>query len=202
MKKTETLKMLLKLYGVFFKIGSVTFGGGLAMLPILENEVVDKRKWATREQLTDYYAISQVTPGIIAVNVATFLGFNLAGILGGIFATLGVVSPSIIIITAISYFIENFSSIEWVQSALSGINVAVCGLLTVAVVSFVKTGMKACNVFLSIFLMLVSFFLIAFLHVPSAIVIVLGSLVGIVIHAFNHYLENKRKNKSDQGGEK
>ena len=129
MKNTKNLKLLLQLFAVFFKIGGLTFGGGMAMLPILEAEVVDRKKWTSRERLADYYAISQITPGIIAVNVATFLGYNLAGVLGGIVATLGVVTPSIIIISFIAYFIESFSHVEWVQSALCGINVAVCCLL-------------------------------------------------------------------------
>ena len=105
----EKLLELWQLYFTFFKIGAVTFGGGLAMLPILERTLIDKLKWTTKEDLMDYYAIGQVTPGIIAVNVATFIGFNKQGILGGIVATAGVISPSVIIITVIAFFLETFS---------------------------------------------------------------------------------------------
>ena len=97
-------KTLVELFFVFFKIGAVTFGGGLAMLPIIEKELVIKRNWVTKDTLLDYFAIGQATPGIIAVNVATFLGYSRAGILGAIVATLGVVTPSIIIISIIAKF--------------------------------------------------------------------------------------------------
>ena len=89
------LREILSLFVVFFKIGSVTFGGGLAMLPILERELIQKKKWITNEELIDYYAISQSTPGVIAVNVSTFVGHNRAGIPGAVAATLGVVTPSV-----------------------------------------------------------------------------------------------------------
>ena len=190
---SEILKTILKLYAVFFKIGSVMFGGGLAMLPILETELVEKRKWTTSEQLSDYFAISQVTPGVIAVNVATFLGFVQAGVLGGIFATLGVVTPSIIIISLISYFIEALSSVEWVQSALSGINVAVCCLLFSALVKFIKNGIKSCNIVLAICLMVLSFCVIVFFHVPTSLTIIVGDLLGVVIYVVKSY--KKKGNK-------
>ncbi len=192
----KKLSLCAKLFLTFFKVGAVTFGGGMAMLPILEAEVVDKKHWTTREQLSDYYAISQITPGIIAVNVATFLGFNHAGILGGIVATLGVVTPSIVIISFLSYFIGSISDIEWVQSALAGINVAVCALLTSALFKFIKTGIKACNAILAVFLMVVSFCLIAFLHISSSIVILAGGFIGVILHV----LTSHRNKKS--GGEK
>ena len=111
----EMLKKLLELYFTFFKIGSITFGGGLTMLPILERELIDSRKWITSEELLDYYAIAQSTPGIIAVNVSTFVGHKQAGIPGAFFATLGMISPSIIIITLIAEFIASFDSIPWVK---------------------------------------------------------------------------------------
>ena len=96
------MKELLKLFLAFAKIGAVTFGGGYAMLPILQRDIVAKHKWATEDELLDYFAIGQCTPGVIAVNTATFVGYKNKGILGGIFATLGVVFPSIVIITIIT----------------------------------------------------------------------------------------------------
>ena len=159
----EKLLELWQLYFTFFKIGAVTFGGGLAMLPILERTLIDKLKWTTKEDLMDYYAIGQVTPGIIAVNVATFIGFNKQGILGGIVATAGVVSPSVIIITVIAFFLETFSEIIWVQKALKGINVAVAALLTSILWKFIKGATKYWNKIIGFILVVISFVLLVFL---------------------------------------
>lgn len=184
------LKDLLDLYCVFFRIGAVTFGGGYAMLPILERELVNKRHWATTEDLMDYYAISQVTPGVIAVNVATFVGFRRKKVAGGIFATMGVVTPSVIIITIISLFISNFESILWVQKALKGINVAVAALLTYAVFNFAKRTIK---VWWSILFYALSFCAIFFLKLPSVVVIVTSALAGILIAWFSGNLKNNEE---------
>lgn len=165
------LKTLWELFSVFFKIGICTFGGGIAMLPILERELAEKRGWATSEELLDYFAIGQSTPGIIAVNVATFIGYKRAKVLGGFVATIGVVCPSVIIITIIAKFISNFSHIAWVQRALRGINVSVAALLTYAVINFAKKSVK--NV-LGVVLFLLSFVLIFVLNV-STVWIILGS---------------------------
>ena len=119
----------LDLFLTFARIGGLTFGGGYAMLPMLQKEVVEKRGWATEEELMDYYAIGQCTPGIIAVNTATFVGQNTAGITGGIIATLGVVFPSLVIITLIAAFLQNFADLPLVQNAFAGIRVCVCVLV-------------------------------------------------------------------------
>ena len=132
--------MLWQLFITFAKIGVMTFGGGMAMLPILQREVVDHKGWATEEELVDYYAISQCTPGIIAVNTATFIGRKQRGALGGIVATLGVVFPSLVIITLLAGLIENFSHLTWVENAFAGIQVCVCVLIGNAVV---KLGKKS-----------------------------------------------------------
>ena len=124
------LKELLKMFFVFFKIGFVTFGGGMAMLPILERELAQKRGWTTFEDLMDYYAIAQITPGIIAVNVATFLGYKRLGVFGGIITTLGVVFPSLIVISIVAAFLSSIEHIPEVQHALIGMNVAVAAMLT------------------------------------------------------------------------
>lgn len=132
------MNQLLDLFLTFARIGGLTFGGGYAMLPILQREVVEKRHWATEEELMDYYAIGQCTPGIIAVNTATFVGQGLAGSIGGIVATLGVVFPSLIIITVIAAFIQNFAHLAIVQTAFAGIRVCVCVLIFNAVVKLWK----------------------------------------------------------------
>lgn len=131
-------KLLGQLFLTFAKVGVMTFGGGMAMLPILQREVVEDKGWATDEELVDYFAIGQCTPGIIAVNTATFVGQKQAGILGGIAATLGIVFPSLVIITALAGVINSFSHLAWVQHAFAGIRVCVCVLIFNAVVKLWK----------------------------------------------------------------
>lgn len=167
---------LMELFLVFFKIGAVTFGGGYAMLPMLEQELAEKRSWTTKETMLDYYAIGQSTPGIIAVNVATFIGFNKAGIIGAIVSTTGIVTPSIIIITIIARFISNFSQIQWVQKALAGINVAVAALLTKSVWDFNKKAVK--NLW-GLALLLAAFVSMYFFGVSSIMVIAVSAALGI-----------------------
>lgn len=132
------MNIYLDMFLTFAQIGGLTFGGGYAMLPILQREVVEKKKWATEEELMDYFAIGQCTPGVIAVNTATFIGQKNRGILGGIIATLGVITPSFFIISLLAGVIEAFSHIMWVQYAFGGIRVCVCVLIFNAVVKLFK----------------------------------------------------------------
>lgn len=174
----DKLMVLWQLFSVMFKVGLCTFGGGIAMLPILELELVEKRKWATSEELLDWFAIGQSTPGIIAVNVATFTGYKKAGVIGGCVGTFGMVFPSVIIITIIALFIGNFAEIAWVQRALRGINVAVAAILTSAVYKFSKKSVK--NIF-GFVLLLVSFLLIYVLNVGTIWIIIGSCLTGVII---------------------
>ena len=134
------MRELWNLFITFAKVGVMTFGGGMAMLPILQREVVQNKGWATDEELTDYFAIGQCTPGIIAVNTATFIGQKQRGVLGGIFATLGMVFPSLVIITALAGLITNFAHVAWVQHAFAGIRVVVCVLIFNAVLKLWKSA--------------------------------------------------------------
>ena len=136
------MKILLELFFAFFRIGGLTFGGGYAMLPMIQKEIVENKKWASDDEIMNYYAIGQCTPGVIAVNTATFIGYKQKGVLGAIFATLGVITPSIIIITIIAAFISNFTHIEAVQHALAGINIVVSVLVLNAVITLWKKGVK------------------------------------------------------------
>ena len=129
---------LWELFWTFAKMGVMTFGGGMAMLPILQREVVDSKGWATEEELMDYFAIGQCTPGIIAVNTATFIGQKQRGTLGGILSTLGVVFPSLVIISLLAGVITVFSHLAWVQHAFGGIRVCVCILILNAVIKLLK----------------------------------------------------------------
>ena len=132
------MKLLWELFWTFAKMGAITFGGGMAMLPILQREVVENKGWATEEELTDYYAIGQCTPGIIAVNTATFIGQKCGGVAGGILATLGLVFPSLFIISVLAGLITNFAHLGWVKNAFAGIQVCVCVLIFNAVVKLLK----------------------------------------------------------------
>ena len=151
----KSMKELINLFKAFAKVGVLTFGGGYAMLPILQREIVEKNNWATDEEIMDYYAIGQCTPGVIAVNTATFIGQKNKGVIGGIVATLGVIFPSIVIITIVAAFISNFSDLPVVKNAFAGVRVCVCVLILNAVIKLWKSSVvdKATLViFLGVFL--------------------------------------------------
>ena len=172
------MKELLLLFAVFAKIGGFTFGGGYAMLPILQREVVDKRQWATQEELMDYFAIGQCTPGIIAVNTATFIGYKRKGVVGGIFATLGVVAPSIVIITIIAAFIQGFQHIEAVQWAFEGVRAAVVALILSAVI---KLGKKSLVDVATVAIFLVVAVLSVVTDLSPAIFVVAAGVCGLLL---------------------
>ena len=172
------MKQLLQLFLAFARVGVMTFGGGYAMLPILEREIVENKGWATREELMDYYAVGQCTPGVIAVNTATFVGYRTAGSLGGVVATLGVVFPSIVIITLIAGVLTNFAEIPAVKSAFAGIRVCVCVLIFNAVVKLWKGSApdKAALV-----LCLFVFVLSVFLDISPIVFVVFCAAAGILL---------------------
>ena len=130
--------MLLDLFLTFFRIGAFTFGGGYAMLSLIQKEVVENKKWATDEEVLDYYAVAQCTPGVIAVNTATFIGYKQKGVFGAAIATFGVVAPSLIIITIIASVLQNFMQLELVQHIFGGIRVVVAVLVANAVITMGK----------------------------------------------------------------
>ena len=171
------MNIYFDLFFTFAKIGACTFGGGYAMLPILQREVVEKKGWATDEELTDYYAIGQCTPGVIAVNTATFIGYKYKGYLGGVLATLGVVFPSIVIITLIATFLTNFADIPVVRHALTGVNACVVALIASSVIKLGKSTVKDA-VTVAIFLVVLG--LAFFAGLSPAILIVCAGVVGYV----------------------
>lgn len=186
----QKFKQYFELWRVFFKIGAVTFGGGMAMLPILERELAEKRGWITSQELLDYYAIGQSTPGIIAVNVATFIGYKQLGIAGGIFATLAIISPSIIVISLIAAFLANFDQIPIVQKAMRGINVGVAAMLTFTVVNFFK---KTVHGIFGIALFLLAFAMLYVFDINTLWVIILGAASGLVFAACKGSLKGAGK---------
>ena len=172
------IRQFLELYLAFVKIGAFTFGGGLAMMPIMQRELIEKRGWLTEEELIDYFAIGQSTPGIIAVNVATFVGYKRLGWFGGIIGTLGVVTPSWVIIMLLAGAISSVDKYPLAQKALKGINVAVAALLTSVIVKFSKKTIK--NIW-NAFFMLLAFVLIYFLKVQSVWIIIASLITGSLL---------------------
>lgn len=172
------MNILLDMFVTFAKVGVMTFGGGYAMLPILQREVVENKKWATEEEIMDYFAIGQCTPGVIAANTATFIGQKNKGILGGVVATLGVAFPSIIIISLLAGVIEAFSHIVWVQNAFGGIRVCVCVLIFNAVVKLYKKAVVDKFTFLIFLLVALGS---CFTNLSPALFVILSAIVAIIL---------------------
>lgn len=187
------IKDFLELYLAFVKIGTFTFGGGLAMMPIMQRELIEKRGWVTEEELIDYFAIGQSTPGIIAVNVATFVGYKRLGWFGGIIGTLGVVTPSWVIIMLLAGAISSVDKYPLAQKALHGINVAVAALLTSVIVKFAKKTIK--NVWNAVF-MLLAFVLIYFFKVQSVWIIIASLITGSLLTLYRQ--KARRTEVSDE----
>ena len=187
------MRELWDMFLAFARIGGLTFGGGYAMLPMLQREVVEKHHWATEEELADYYAIGQCTSGVIAVNTATFIGYRQAGVIGGIFATLGVVFPSVVIITVIAAFLTNFADLLVIRYAFEGIRVCVCVLIFNAVQKLWKKSVidqPTTAIFLLVFLVSAglavgqSFYPDLFSVSPIVYVVIAG-VAGVVLHGGN-----------------
>ena len=172
------MKKYIDLFLVFAKIGVMTFGGGYAMLPMLERELIDNRGWTTNEELMDYFAVAQCTPGVIAVNTATFIGYKRYGNLGGIVATLGVVFPSLVIITTIAGVLTNFADIPAVKHAFAGVRVCVCVLIFNAVVKLWKSAIKDKT---ALVLFVVIFLLSVFLDVSPVVYVIACAAAGIFL---------------------
>ena len=188
---------LFNLFFTFFKIGAVFFGGGYAMLPLLTREFAEKRGWVTEDELNDYFAIGQVTPGIIAVNVATFIGNKRKGILGGIFATVGLVLAPVIIITLIAAVLTNFAELDVVKHAFSGIRVCVCVLIFSAIM---KVWKKSVPDVTALIICIILFLVSAFgdllpIKISPVILVITAAIAGIVIKSICASKKNK-------GGEK
>ena len=172
------LRDLWTLFRLFFKIGAFTFGGGYAMIPVFEREFVHDRGWITSEDMLNYVAISQSTPGVIAVNMATFIGYRRRKFWGALVSTLGVILPSLIIITILAAFVSNFHEYIYVQKALKGINIAVAVILVSAVWNL---GKKSITDIIGFILALIAFVSVAFFNVNSIWLILFALVVGIAV---------------------
>ena len=169
------MKKILELFITFAKIGVCTFGGGLTMLPMLKYELAEKRNWTNEEKLLNYYAIGQCTPGIIAVNTATFIGYDRAGIIGGIVATLGVVFPSVVIILLVAALLMGVMDNSYVNYALAGIRVAVCALLANTCITLAKKSIV--DVYCAVVYIAVVVISVLF-SVPSILIVIFSAVVG------------------------
>lgn len=173
------MNILLDMFLTFAKVGVMTFGGGYAMLPILQREVVENKGWATEEELMDYFAIGQCTPGIIAVNTATFIGQKFRGNIGAVVASLGVVFPSVVIISLLAGVIEAFSHLSWVQHAFGGIRVCVCILILNSVVKLYK---KAVVDKMTLLIFLAVALGSYFLDLSPVVFVILAAAAGILLN--------------------
>ena len=171
------LKKLLRIFLSFFKIGAFTFGGGYAMIPLIQNEAVEKRGWVTDDDILEIIAIAESTPGPIAINSATFVGYRAAGVLGSICATLGVVLPSFVIILAISFALQQFQDIQQVQWAFKGIGAGVVALLIKSLWTMYKKSPKG---WVAYVVMAGAFILTAFVNVSAIFVIIGCAVFGLV----------------------
>lgn len=172
------MKELIEIFWTFAKMGAVTFGGGYAMLPILQREVVESKKWLTSEKVMDYYAVSQGLPGIIAVNVSVFIGHSRKQIPGGIAAALGVVFPCIVIISVIAACLAGFQDNPYVQHALAGVSVCVCALIMNSVLDMGKKGVKDA---LGAGICVLTFLLMEATEISPILIIVAAALIGAFI---------------------
>lgn len=189
------MKTLLEMFLVFARIGGFTFGGGYAMLPMLQREVVENKNWATQEELMDYYAIGQCTPGVIAVNTATFIGYKLKGIPGAVFATAGVVTPSVIIVSIIAMFISNFQEYEVVQYAFAGIRAAVVALIASSVIKLSKKSVVDIASFVIFLIVAVLSFVT---DLSPIIFIIVAGVCGLIISIVKESCGRNKKTKEEK----
>ena len=191
----DKLIRYVQLFTAFFKIGLFTFGGGMSMLPMLQRELVESKKWMTEEEILNYFAIGQCTPGIIAVNVATFCGYKRAGLSGAIVSTIGIVCPSWIVITLIAGSISRFSDIVWIQRAMKGVYVAVAALLARAVFTF---GKKIITDFVPAGIAAGAFLAMSVWNVSGILIVLVAGIIGFcaqIIRNGKRVSDNREEDK-------
>lgn len=197
MKKENAALRLLILFLTFLKVGALTFGGGYAMIPIIQEEVTKKRKWISEIEILDILAISEATPGPIAVNTATYVGYKVGGILGSIFATLGLAVPSFAVILLISFFYKDFMKIQFIQAAFKGLKIGVI-LLLINAVNKLRKGVKVNLIGIILFvialstMIITSIFEVNFKYI-SLCLILFGILVGVTLTALGKMKEGEKK---------
>lgn len=183
------IKTYWELFKVFFKIGAFTFGGGYAMIPLIEEEIVVHKKWVKKEDIFDLFAVSQSIPGAIAINTSTLVGYKIAGRLGAIFATFGVILPSFIIISLIAAFFTKVATSHVVETLFIGINGTVVVLITMAAVKMMKIAIHDA---LSVFIVIATVLLVLFTNISPIYMILAGGVIGFILY---EYLEHYRSEK-------
>ena len=191
----DKLIRYVQLFTAFFKIGLFTFGGGMSMLPMLQRELVESKQWLTEEEILNYFAIGQCTPGIIAVNVATFCGYKRAGLSGAIVSTVGIVCPSWIVITLIAGSISRFSDIVWIQRAMKGVYVAVAALLARAVFTF---GKKIITDFVTAGIAVGAFLAMSVWNVSGILIVLVAGIIGFCAQIIRNGKETSGRREEDK----
>ena len=191
----DKLIRYVQLFTAFFKIGLFTFGGGMSMLPMLQRELVESKQWLTEEEILNYFAIGQCTPGIIAVNVATFCGYKRAGLSGAIVSTIGIVCPSWIVITLIAGSISRFSDIIWIQRAMKGVYVAVAALLARAVFTF---GKKIITDFVTAGIAVGAFFAMSVWNISGILIVLVAGIIGFCAQIIRNSKRASGRRKEDK----
>lgn len=187
-------QILLELFICFFKIGAFTFGGGFAMIPLIEREIVDNKKWISEKDIIDVFAVAQSLPGAIAINTSTFIGYKVLGRLGAVVATVGVILPSLIIITLVAMFFSIVRGNPTFDAVFDGISPAIVALILVAGVKIAKESVKDK---LGVIILLCTVISITFLKVQAIFVIITGALIGLIIYYFFPKLSNKIINREE-----
>ena len=191
----DGLMRYVQLFTAFFRIGLFTFGGGMSMLPMLQRELVESKKWLTEEEILNYFAIGQCTPGIIAVNVATFCGYKRAGLSGAIVSTIGIVCPSWIVITLIAGSISRFSDIVWIQRAMKGVYVAVAALLARAVFTF---GKKIITDFVTAGIAVGAFLAMSVWNISGILIVLAAGIIGFCAQIIRNGKRASGRRKEDK----
>ena len=191
----DGLMRYVQLFTAFFKIGLFTFGGGMSMLPMLQRALVESKQWLTEEEILNYFAIGQCTPGIIAVNVATFCGYKRAGLSGAIVSTIGIVCPSWIVITLIAGSISRFSDIVWIQRAMKGVYVAVAALLARAVFTF---GKKIITDFVTAGIAAGAFLAMSVWNVSGILIVLVAGIIGFCAQIIRNGKETSGRREEDK----
>ena len=187
----KKIKTLANLFWVFFRIGFMTFGGGYVMISLIHSLIVEKRQWISDEEMLDIIAIAESTPGPIAVNTATFVGYKRAGILGGILATLAIALPSLIVISVIAYFYEDIISVEIIRNAFKGIICAISALIFVSAMKLFKGNLKTSKLPISLVLMIAAMVVILLTDFSSIYLILIGGFLGFIIYTF--FIKEKKE---------
>ncbi len=188
-------KLLGELFRSWFKIGLFTFGGGYAMLPMIEKEIIDKKGWVKQEEIIDIFAMAQSIPGALAINSAIFVGHQLAGFFGAIAAAIGVVLPSLLIILLIAIYFMTLMNNRWVMATFTGIRAAIAGLVSAAALRIARSS---CRSAVAIILAAISVVINSFTEIHSVWIIILGAISGIVIYYLIPKFRNEQSGRKEQ----